>query len=109
MSMSHSKDMSCLCNCVGDFVKCLGGMFGCDQTCCDEVGAVVLGYGKQELIVKTKCKPKKVFISCEGHDTPVCQGTLDTAGVQLLDDGFIIFADIRSNTCDVSWCVVCCE
>jgi hypothetical protein len=74
-----------------------------------ECGDVSLGYGCHEITVKTACGPKDICLSTNNDtcDTPVCQGDVNMVGYSLLPDGFVLYADIKSNTCVVSWSVKC--
>lgn len=52
----------------------------------------------------TRGKPKQVCISelC-GKGVPVCGGNVNYYGVTLLDDGFILYAEISSDSANVEW------
>jgi hypothetical protein len=69
-------------------------------------GSVVLGFGKHEIQIQCDDCPSKVNVAiqepCDG--VPVCQGgDVNSIGVKILADGFILVADIKSNTCCVEW------
>ena len=73
----------------------------------NEAGEISLAYGHHEVTVTTKNKPKNVLLSTNNAvcDTPVCQGDINMVGYTLLPDGFVLYADIKSNTSVVSWVV----
>jgi len=68
-------------------------------------GDIVLGFGQHEIVIKMENTPCKVALSlrtpCDG--TPVCQGDINKIGVTILENGFILYADIKTNTCCVEW------
>jgi len=59
--------------------------------------------GHHEVKISTKHEPKEVFISLVALDAPVCVGDVDVAGVKIMPDGFVLYADIKSSECKVKW------
>ena len=68
-------------------------------------GDIILGYGKHEVVIKMDQTPCKVSLSITSpcDSTPVCHGDVNRIGVTILDVGFILHADIRTNTCCIEW------
>lgn len=68
-------------------------------------GEVVLGYGQHEIKIELDNTPCRVSLSitspCDA--TPVCHGDVNKIGVTILDDGFVLYADIKTNTCCIEW------
>lgn len=70
--------------------------------CCK--GHIDLVFGKHEVSLKTNCMPKKVFFSVNhscGHQ--VCGSDVNKVGYTLLEDGFVLYADIHSDKARVEW------
>ncbi len=74
---------------------------------CDHVveGAITLNQGHHEVTVKTNCPPHQVFLSVKPVGTPVCVGDVDMVGYLLIPDGFVLYADIKSNIAEVFYVV----
>lgn len=69
-----------------------------------EHGSIVLSHGKHEVEIETKDVPDRVWISFErSGEVPVCHGDVDKIGVHAHDDGFLIYADIHSTSCNLRW------
>jgi hypothetical protein len=68
-------------------------------------GDILLGYGLHEVKIITKGKPCTVFLSIEDPTggIAVCHGNVNKIGVNVLDDGFVLYADIQSNTAFIKW------
>lgn len=92
------------------FLKNLLGPKGCaDTTACVlwkyEAGSFYVCYGCHEIKVDTKDTPVKVWVvpntphSC----IPVCCGDTNMVGVEIVDHGFIIRADIKTDKCELEW------
>lgn len=68
-------------------------------------GDIVLGFGQHEVVIKMDSTPCKVALSlktpCNG--TPVCHGDVNKIRVTILENGFVLYADIKTNTCCVEW------
>lgn len=68
-------------------------------------GNIILGYGQHEIVIKTDNIPCKVSLNitqpCDS--TPVCHGDINKIGVTILDIGFVLHADIKTNTCCIEW------
>jgi hypothetical protein len=68
-------------------------------------GDIVLGYGLHEIKIAVEKHPTNIAMSiqdpCDG--CPVCHGDINKIGVTILDNGFVIYADIRTNTACIQW------
>ncbi len=68
-------------------------------------GEILLGYGLHEIAITVKGEPCSVYFSI--HDPAdgccVCYGDVNKIGITIGKHGFIIYADIRTNTCLVEW------
>ena len=70
-----------------------------------ERGLIVLGYGKQEIVINTTLEPERIYISCCDEGCPVCWGSLTLATAVKTVDGFILCADVQSASCTINWIV----
>lgn len=72
-----------------------------------DCGTVGLSHGKWVLFFDTAEAPANVWfnISGEGCDTtmPVCAGATTLLGASMVDNGFWLYADIRSSECEIHW------
>lgn len=68
-------------------------------------GDIVLGYGQYEVVIKMDNTPCKVSLSMKlpGDGMPVCQSDINKIGFTILENGFVLYADIKTNTCFVEW------
>ena len=68
-------------------------------------GEILLGYGLHEIKIVIDNKPCTVFLGIEDPTggVAVCHGNVNKIGVRILDDGFILYADIQTNTALVKW------
>lgn len=68
-------------------------------------GEIVLGYGRHEIEVKTEWSPSEVYLCIEDPcgGIQVCNGDVNKVGVTTLVNGFVLYADVKSNTCCISW------
>ncbi len=68
-------------------------------------GDIVLGFGQHEINIDMDGKPCRVTLSLKEpcNSTPVCHGDVNKIGFTIRDDGFILYADIRTNTCCIEW------
>lgn len=68
-------------------------------------GDIILGFGQHEVIITLDETPCTVSMSittpCDA--TPVCHGSINKIKVTILEVGFILHADIRTNSCCVEW------
>ncbi len=67
-------------------------------------GRLLLPPGSYAYNVKTRGTPNLVWLAeATDHCRPVCHGGINTFGVEYLDDGFILFADIKTEGAEVLW------
>jgi hypothetical protein len=68
-------------------------------------GEIVLGFGQHEVNIQMDSTPCKVSLSMRTPcaSTPVCHGDINKIGVTILENGFVLYADIRTNSCCVEW------
>lgn len=65
-----------------------------------------LPFGDHVITVKLDAKPQEVFVSLDAEGgMPVCGGDVSTAGVTVLDDGFVLYAHVKSDHVVVRWVV----
>lgn len=69
-----------------------------------EEGKLFLPAGSHAHKIGTKAAPIQVWFSevNSGH-LPVCNGNVNRYGVTMLDDGFVFYADIVSDTVEIAW------
>jgi len=68
-------------------------------------GQITLNQGRHEIVIETEVEPKEVFLSVSGNCDPVCVGDINMIGYALIGSGFILYADITSNTAEISYIV----
>jgi hypothetical protein len=91
---------------MNTFIRVLEGLW-CALKCEDE-GSVFLCAGQHEIKVDTCCRPEKIFLSVnevDGCCMAVCNGDINTVGSTILDDGFILYADVKTTACTVEWVI----
>ena len=68
-------------------------------------GEIVVGFGQHEVTINMDKTPCKVSLSITSpcDSTPVCHGDVNKIGVTIQETGFILYADIKTNTCCVNW------
>jgi len=77
-----------------------------DCSCGDVVeGCITLNQGHHEVTVTTNIAPATVFLSVRPVGTPVCVGNIDMVGYSMLPNGFVLYADIKSNVAEVCYFV----
>lgn len=81
-------------------------LFTCGHCCKKTSGNIVLGFGVHEIAINVKGMPCKVNFNIEdpmdGHC--VCHGDTNKIGITIGKCGFVIHADIKTNTCLIEWC-----
>ena len=80
-------------------------LFGCHHGCCKRTlsGEIVLGFGIHEIEIKVPGKPCRVSFDIEDDGCCVCYGAVNKIGITVCKHGFVIHADINTNTCLVRW------
>jgi hypothetical protein len=69
-----------------------------------ENGRAFLPSGRYEYVFTTKSAPRFVWVAeMDSGEQPVCQGGVNTFGVQLLSDGFVLIADVQTDFTEVMW------
>jgi hypothetical protein len=70
-----------------------------------ESGEIVLSHGHHTLNVPTCARGRRIWLSIDEptHAIPVCYGDINTIGAKITSDGFMICADIKTDTCIVQW------
>jgi hypothetical protein len=66
-------------------------------------GSVTLVNGQQEVYIQTGMPPDQVYLSSGEKQVPVCQGDIDVFNALIVNDGFVIYADIKSNYCTIEY------
>jgi hypothetical protein len=66
-------------------------------------GTIVLPHGQNEIFVPTEPGKQvtQVYLSSGEKGVPVCVGDVDLMSALVVDEGFIIYADIKSEYCQV--------
>ena len=57
------------------------------------------------MIPVKKKNPTRVFLATEETGTPSCVGDVNWVSSQMVEDGFILYAKIKSNSCKVKYLV----
>lgn len=67
-------------------------------------GSIILQSGNHVVEVRTRREPVSIALSLtESYGMPVCNGDVDKIGYTILPNGFIIYADIVSDTVQIEW------
>jgi hypothetical protein len=70
-------------------------------------GSIFLNAGNHAIEIKTKHKPEEVWVSIrDAGFMQVCQGDLDKVGYTVSDGGFILYADVVSDSVIIDWNVL---
>lgn len=72
---------------------------------CGQEGEVKLPYGVHEEMFFTKRQPVTVWVSAEDEDYSVCQADLSMFTTRIVPDGFVLYADVKSENVRVKWYV----
>jgi hypothetical protein len=80
-------------------------LFGCCRPCCKKhvSGEIILGFGTHEIEINIPGKPCKVCFDIEDDGVCVCHGSVNKIGITVGRHGFVIHAEINTNTSLVSW------
>lgn len=71
-----------------------------------EIGHYTLATGKQDVQFDFTYRIMDVLISSVSTDFPVCQGDLNWFAITQLPNGFIIHADVKTDSATVTWVTV---
>ncbi len=74
--------------------------------CCKSTsGEILLGYGVHEVEVDVDGMPCRVYFTVKDPENGccVCHNDVNKIGITVGPKGFIIYADIKTNTCSVEW------
>lgn len=67
-------------------------------------GRIFLPFGTHVHKIHTKSQPFGLWFSeVNSGDVPVCQGSINMYGFTLTDDGFILYANVMSDTVELEW------
>jgi hypothetical protein len=59
--------------------------------------------GTEAIEVITRKAPSEVWVCLNNAGVPVCHGDIDKFSYSITPTGFILYADIKSNTVQVAW------
>lgn len=69
-----------------------------------ESDILYLDRGQHEVQIVTQQPVRSVWFSFDDSlGLPVCQGNVDKIGVTILENGFVIYGDINSNSRGIRW------
>ncbi len=97
----HKKNVDC-------FIQFLKLLCDCNDHEHDHdfvEGFITLNQGHHEITVNTEIVPSEVFLSIRPVGIPVCVADIDMVGYTLLPDGFVLYADIKSNVAEICYFV----
>lgn len=66
-------------------------------------GQAFLPTGTHVHKIATRGKPTQVWTSEVSDGVPVCQGNVNFYGVTLLEDGFVLYAEINTDSTSIQW------
>lgn len=90
------ESLKSLFSLAGDIVN------GCDD-CLKVEGHITLNQGQHEVLINTHKKFDRVFISVKNAGCQVCVGDIDYVGYSETENGFVLYADIKSTTAEVAY------
>ena len=75
------------------------------QCCKKTIGEIILGFGVHEIEIDVPGSPCKVSFEIDdsADGCCVCHGGANKIGITIGNNGFIINADIQTNSCLVKW------
>ena len=81
------------------------GLFDCHHHCCKKTlsGEIVMGFGCYEIEIKVPGEPCRVCFDIEDDGNCVCHNTVNKIGITVGKYGFVIHANINTNTCSIKW------
>lgn len=87
------------------FVKMLKKFFKKIKPC-ETYGEILVGTGNYEIFIHTYCQPLNIFLSL--HEPPeshqiCCESGVNMASARPTSHGFILYADIKSEICEIEW------
>ena len=77
----------------------------CDACSCEDGEGILLANGPHVVTFKTEFKPVEVYVSVSPQGVPVCSGSQTTVATHLLDDGFVLYAQVAEDSVVVRWIV----
>jgi hypothetical protein len=105
---SSLRRIFCSLLCIFDKLwKAIKSVF-CAECCFESTGTIVLGSGRHEILIKTDPpSPSSVFLCAEEpcDSTPACVGDLNWTAACVVPEGFILYADVKTNSCVVRYTV----
>lgn len=68
-------------------------------------GELILGFGKHEISIKLENIPCTVTMNLKAGDVASCGNNGETSKIDVVinSHGFLLIADIKTNTCLVEW------
>ena len=68
-------------------------------------GEITLSYGHQIIEIHLCHHPRQIWLSINEpcHSVPVCCGDINLVGAKITRRGFILDADIKTNSATVQW------
>lgn len=66
-------------------------------------GRMTLANGWHEVFIPTDCQPLKVMCCCTQRESPCCGGDICMYATCITQDGFILYADVKTNLCEIEW------
>jgi hypothetical protein len=76
------------------------------SNCCKKTtGGIILGFGVHEVEIDVLGEPCKVSFEIDdpADGCCVCHGGVNKIGITIGNNGFIINADIQTNSCLIKW------
>lgn len=65
---------------------------------------IELNHGQHEIQIDTDFTPDRVWFSIDDSgNLPVCLGNVDKVGCCVIDEGFVLYADVASTSCKIRW------
>lgn len=75
-----------------------------DCGCVDHEG-IMLAHGNHVVTFRTEFRPAEVYVSLSPQGVPVCSGSLSHVSTSLLEDGFVLYAQVMEDSAVVKWIV----
>lgn len=70
-----------------------------------EGGDIVLSYGHHTVTIPTSAQAQRIWLSVDEDNAtiPVCCGNINVVGAKIIDHGFVLCADVKSDLVEIQW------
>lgn len=69
-------------------------------------GSIAIGPGWAELVIPFFTPIKTIYLSTSEDGVPCCNGDVNWVASTILENAFVIYADIATNNCVISYLLI---